>query len=287
MKLRFITLALAAIAIGAAAEETPDTLTRISNVDTLTVVRTPDGIKVRARGRADNPDFLYEYAAQYAPDTTANGGWGLTLPFLSGYSDSRQHHGRKNTAFNVDFEIYAGTSIPTGHTPVGASFEVGISRLLNAGLHLGGGFSINAGAGIGYLQYAVGDGMTFASEGRRLLLVARPEGLTGHSARLRMWRVHIPVMFTQKLSRRAYISAGTWLNFNFGARARSSQTVADQTTTHTFKELHTRTLSADLLLAAGFRGIGGVYLRYAPTGLFRSGWGPEFNSVSVGYIVNF
>ena len=40
MKLRFITLALAAIAIGAAAEETPDTLTRISNVDTLTVVRT-------------------------------------------------------------------------------------------------------------------------------------------------------------------------------------------------------------------------------------------------------
>ena len=102
-----------------------------------------------------------------------------------------------------------------------------------------------------------------------------------------MLRLHVPLTFTQMLSRKAYITAGAWLNLNTYVSASTDYTIGDVRTQQTFKDLHQRILTTDIVVAAGARGICGVYARYCPQSLFRKGWGPDFKSVSVGLIFNF
>lgn len=281
--MRLITSVMAAlIAISAAAQEKPDTIAKVKDARELTVTRTPDGLKITVQGRADNPDFFYEYTTQYLSDSTSASSWLLNPTAIQ----TTRKSGPK-AAFEVGVEFYVGTSIPTGDTPMRASFEIGISRVLNSRVDFGGGFSFNAGAGIGYAQYAVGRGMRFDADRQHLVLVPREEGTSSHSSRLRVLRLHFPLTFTQMLSSKAYITAGAWLNLNTYVPASTDFTIGDVRTKQTFKDLHQRILTTDIMLAAGARGIGGIYARYSPQSLFRKGWGPDFKSVSVGFIFNF
>lgn len=283
--MKFITTAIAALAaIAAAAQETPDTIATINRAAELTVARTPDGLTITVEGRADDPGFFYQYRMQseQQPDSTIS----LNLPFLS-TSETRQAGNKRKSHFDIDIEAYVGTSIPTGGTPVQASFEIGLSRVLTGSVDFGGGFSFNAAAGIGYAQYAVGSGMRFDAERQHLVLVPREEGSSDCSSRLRVLRLHVPLTFTQMLSRKAYITAGAWLNLNTYVPASTDYTMGDVRTQQTFKDLHQRILTTDIIVAAGARGICGVYARYCPQSLFRDGWGPDFKSVSVGLIFNF
>ena len=258
--MKFITTAIAALAaIAATAQEAPDTIATINRAGELTVARTPGGLTVTVEGRADDPDFFYQYRmqAEQQPDSTIN----LNLPFLG--PTGTQPERKRKSYFDVDIEAYVGTSIPTGSTPVQASFEFGRA------------------------QYAVGAGMRFDAERQHLVLVPREEGSRDCSSRLRVLRLHVPLTFTQMLSRKAYITAGAWLNLNTYVSASTDYTIGDVRTQQTFKDLHQRILTTDIVVAAGARGICGVYARYCPQSLFRKGWGPDFKSVSVGLIFNF
>lgn len=282
--MKFITTAIAVLAAtAAAAQEAPDTIATINRAAELTVARTPDGLTVTVEGRADAPGFFYRYSMQSEqhPDSTIN----LNLPFLS--TSVTQTDNKRKRHFDIDIEAYVGTSIPTGSTPVQASFEIGLSRVFTGSISFGRGFSFNAAAGIGYAQYAVGSGMRFDAERQRLMLVPCEEGSTDCSSRLRVLRLHVPLTFTQMLSRKAYITAGAWLNLNSYVPASTDYTIGDVRTQQTFKDLHQRILTTDIIVAAGARGICGVYARYCPQSLFRDGWGPDFKSVSVGLIFNF
>jgi len=286
--MRFVTLlTIAAIAAAdASAQETPDTLVTVKNASELTVTRTADAMKIIIEGLKDKPDFYYEYSTSYTNDSTARDGWNLNMPFLSETPKPETKNSKYN-CFEVGIEAYVGTSIPTGDTPVSPSFEIGLSRIINGKIDFGGGFSFNLGAGIGYQQYAVGAGKRFDAERQHLILVPKEEGTVSHSSRLRIFRLHIPMLFTQSISRKAYVTAGVWLNLNTGMRASTHYTIGSIETQQSFKDLHPRILTTDIVLAAGFRSIGGLYVRYTPQNLFRNGWGPDFNSVSVGYIFNF
>ena len=282
--MKFITTAIAALAaIAATAQEAPDTIATINRAGELTVARTPGGLTVTVEGRADDPDFFYQYRmqAEQQPDSTIN----LNLPFLG--PTGTQPERKRKSYFDVDIEAYVGTSIPTGSTPEQASSEIGLSRVLTGSVNFGGGFSFNVAAGIGYAQYAVGAGMRFDAERQHLVLVPREEGSRDCSSRLRVLRLHVPLTFTQMLSRKAYITAGAWLNLNTYVSASTDYTIGDVRTQQTFKDLHQRILTTDIVVAAGARGICGVYARYCPQSLFRKGWGPDFKSVSVGLIFNF
>lgn len=282
--MRAIAIALIAVAaMGAAAQEQPDTVVCVRDASELSVARTPDGLKVEIKGSATNPGFRYEYIMENTADSTSDGGWTLNLPFLNDRTPER----KRRASFNFDIELYAGSSIPTGATPMTASFEIGISRILNGRIDFGKGFCFNAGAGIGYVQYAVGHGMRFAADRQHLLLAPRDAATTDNSSRLRFFRVHFPLTFTQMLSQKFYITAGAWLNLNTTARASSGATTGSVRTTESYKDLHQRILTTDIILAAGFRGTCGLYARYSPSTLFRDSWGPQFKSVNVGLIFNF
>lgn len=284
MRLISFAIAAAIAALSSAAAENTDTITTIHGADSLAVVRTDSGLKVVVDGRTGYPDYHYEYVTRFETDSTDNGGWNLDLPFLKEESKPRK---KGRASFNIGFEAYAGTSIPTGSTPMLASWEIGLSRILSGNINIGGGLSFGIGLGFGYQQYAVGDGLCFTTDRQHLLFAERPEGIVAHSSRLRMWRMHIPVTFTQRLSRKTYVCAGAWLNWNLSCRASSSSTVGSVTTKHVFKDLHERTFNTDIFLSIGLKGVAGIYARYTPQSLFRKGWGPDFNSVSLGLITNF
>ncbi len=278
--MRFITLATTAIiAATATAQEASDTLASIKGAREITVTRSQEGLHAVVEGSADDPAYYYEYTTKYSDNGTESGTWTLNLPFLS----SGNEYKTKKKAFIMGGEVYAGSSIPTGDTPMSASFEIGLSRVLN-GSYRFGTFSVDAGLGFGYVQYAVG-GMGFDSDRQHLVFVPYKENSRDNSSRLRIFRVHVPVTLTCMLTSKVRLTAGAWFNLNFDAWASSFHTMGDIEEKHTFKHLHQRILTTDAYLCAGYRNIG-IYARYCPQSLFRNGWGPDFESVSVGLTFN-
>ncbi len=285
MKTIATTLTLLACAACAAAQEAPDTIASIADARELTVTRTPNGLKIVVDGRAENPDFYYEYMSEYATDSTTSAGPALHIPILGNYikSGNSSSTGRfPRAGVRLKPALYAGTSIPVGNTPMLASFEIGLSRVADWQLRFCNSMSLSIGAGLGYVQYAVGDGMRLDAAHQRLLLVPREEGTAKHSSRLKVFRLHFPAMLTVHLGRKASVSAGALINLNSYVPASTSYTIGNTRTQQTFKDLHQRILTADIT-AEAYTPCGlGIYVRYSQQGLFRTGWGPDFKTVSVG-----
>lgn len=285
--MRFITFALAAFTVlTAGAQTAPDTIARIKGVRELSVTRTPEGIDIVAEGTKDNPDFRYEYSTQYSADSTRHSIPALNLPFLNGFG--AKEHKKTTTAGRVycDFEIYTGTAIPTGSTPAQASFEIGASRIIGGSMWYGSRFCISAAFGMGYAQYAVGDGMRLDAAGQRVYFVPQTPGSRDCSSRLRLFRLHVPLTLTVRPAGNFYITAGAWLNLNCRMWASTAYTIGDTRTSQGFKRLHQRLFTADAFLSLRLSSLG-LYARYCPQSLFRKGWGPDFESVSVGMTCNF
>ena len=283
--MKLIALALAAMtALTAVAQEAPDTIVKLKDVRELTLTRTPDGLDIVA----EEPDFRYTYSTQYSADSTQQGAPVLNLPFLAGFGAKGENKASAgNKAYTSwDVEMYAGTSVPTGPTAARASFEIGLSRIIGGSRWYGSHFCISAAFGMGYVQYAVGDGMRLDADGQRLLFAPRVAGSHDCSSRLRLFRLHVPLTLTLRPTGKFHITAGAWLNLNCRMWASTAYSIGDTRSSQSFKRLHQRLLTTDAFLSLRLSGVG-VYARYCPQGLFRKGWGPNFESVSVGLICNF
>ncbi len=279
MKTSIIAALTMSVAISATAQEPSDTIQVVNNVHSLTVTESPSGSTITIIGQGSDNDYYFSQTTSVDdPNAPEQEDWGLSLPFLrSGKTPS------KSKIVWLD-QLYFGISHPLS-APVGVdqSIECGFGQIIAAEYtpwRKGPSFAI--GVGLHYEQYCLHHGLIFGKEGSALTLNSLGEGETSPSSRLRNFGFTVPITITQTIYKEFAVSIGATLQFNTDTRASSSFYKDDIKYTRDFKGLQQRIMSYNLYAAIGFRDDVGLYVRYNPLSLFRTGDGPRFETISFG-----
>lgn len=269
------------------AQESPDTVAHFQNISSVTVCRNSNGVSITAKGQPYEPRFTYSYEMEYSPaDSVSQADVTFDFSSILGLFSNKNKKVKQRKMYVPSDGLYIGAAIPVGSTPVRASVEVGLTSVLDGEIRCGN-VTLLTSAGIGYSQWALDGSMSLATERGKLLITAPGDADTApYTSRIRTWRVHVPVMLYLSLGSRGYIGGGTWLNFNFATSAYTSRYAGNTTTRNTFKGLHARALTPDIVVTGGIKYVG-LYFRYSPKSLFTKDFGPEFKTISLGLITTF
>lgn len=286
MKPYLLSAALILPALTATAQEPADTLVVVNNAHSITVTETPAGNTITIVGQGDDKEYYYQYSSNVQNPVSEsidndldNNEWGMSLPFL-------KEKKRKKSEVIWLGQTYVGIALPVNE-PRGldASVECGVGQLIGASFSpWAKGPSFAIGFGIHYQQYTLHNAL-FSLGDKRLSLVSPVEGASDLSSRLCNFGFQIPFTITQKICHEFGITVGAALKFNTYTTASSKYHLDDVTYQMDFKGLQQHTLGADIYAAIGLVNDIGLYVRYTPTDLFRSGYGPRFNTVSFGITI--
>lgn len=266
----------------------PDTIAVLSDASRVSVTRTDTNTVITVTGADNAPDAYYEFTADHGTPVTdmlslKDPDWSPAFPFTS----SRRRHSVYKTTWFANTVV--GASVPlSASAGMQASFEGGFMSVVAANWQpWRQGPTLSVGAGLLLKMFAVGDGMRFECDGRHLMLVPVGDGVRDYGSRLQMFSFTVPVTLRQNIYRLFGVTLGAVINFNSYAKAGTHYTTADNCRYDaTFKGLHQRLVTVDLMAAAGYDDVG-VYVRYSPSRLFSDGWGPRMRSLSVGLILAF
>ena len=78
--------------------------------------------------------------------------------------------------------------------------------------------------------------------------------------------------------------AGPLLQLSPWSKIEKKYTINDRDYNENIRKIHQRIFTCDLMGGVSWSGCG-LYVRYQPQNLFKSGWGPAFKSISMGIII--
>ncbi|MDE5812592.1 MAG: hypothetical protein K2H61_09865 [Muribaculaceae bacterium] len=284
----WLTIAAALVAIAPAASakspaESPaapaDTLTDVNGVRQVVVTKKGQISTITLTGSDKDPHYYYSLTTEV--NSTLDLGkiddeeWGLSLPFLN-----QRSHKKSRVVWGNDF--YIGVTVPTA-APKGlsGSIECGLGKIV--GLELQpwqGGPQFGIGFGFHYRQFTLHHGQVFLADHHRLSII--PVEADRVSSRLRNFGFQVPVTITQNISNGFGITIGAAAMFNTFTCASSTTYVNDLQFKNSYRNLHQRLLTLDLMAAIGWTRSASLYVRYSPLKLFNEQWGPQFNTLSFG-----
>lgn len=286
MKKLVLTFAMvASLAATAAATEVADTIKVVENPQSVIVTRTPDGLtNVMVVSNADDKeDAYYSYTSSVMAidvpgnQITSDEEWGLSLPFLKAKKVKKTNYiWFQQTYIGIPFVL-------SGPTGLDQSIECGIGQLVGVSwkpCQSGPGFSI--GVGIHYEQYSLHAGRIFGKDGDRLTINPLGEEYTDPSSRLRNFGFTVPVTINQSIYEGFSVSVGVGMRFNTFTKATSSFSKDNVRYKRDFKSLQQRELNYELYGAIGWDDVAALYVRYTPVSLFKSAYGPRFETLSIG-----
>lgn len=252
--------------------------------DSVTVIKNPQKVVISHKN-GDTKVVIYE--SQADPE--------VNMPF-GGDRDEKRHFGRFKRSHVLFFNgLFGGMVFPTD-APEGmlTSWELGVTHLLGYGYRLSrNGPELGAGLGFAYRWFNAGNGYGLHREGDRMTLTPLPSGenaLNSPNSRMTTSSLLLSFSLKQKIYRKFAFMATAILDFNFYTDAffeyndGSDQAVKTKVN---YKGFHQRVMRCDLMATLGFSGIAGVYVRYAPTPLFKGDYGPRFEQWAVGISMFF
>lgn len=165
--------------------------------------------------------------------------------------------------------------------------EWGVMNVMGANLHpFRKGPELNIGVGFGVRIYNTKPNSYFYKNSFGGL------ELQGNSpvdkSRLNSWTFHLPVILSQKIYKRLGVSVGALLNFNTYATVTNTNMVDNhEKITIDYKDFHQRFFTVDLIGMVGLKDIAAFYCRWSPTPSFDKQWGPDFRTLSMGFVLNY
>lgn len=287
MKAKFISLisifALMPALLQAQSKEAPaDTLAVVRNAHSVVVTKSPVSSKVTVVGQGDDDMFYYSFSSEKDDSVsvaTAETEWGLSLPFL------REERRRKSEVIWAG-HTQIGICMPVdGPDGLDQSIDLAMGKIVGLNYtpwYKGPTFSF--GVGVFAQKFVLHGRSMFDMDGKSLVMTALPEGCRDSHVRLFNFGFEMPFTVTQNISHGFSISTGVVMKFNTYTTASNKYTIDNRSYEQSFKGLQQRILTCDI-----FGGIGwddfGLYFRYTPMSMFRSGDGPQFDVISFG--VNF
>lgn len=210
------------------------------------------------------------------------GGWDFSIVSIN--SNSRAHQRRfpyPNTlAFGIGWT--AGVNQHGTNIDMGSSYEIELSNIICSTTRLGNRTFATIGLGIDWRNYRMtGRQMFSKTPDGTIEVVPYPDGADPKFSRMKTFNLVVPLHFHIALSRYCYMSFGPELYYATYASLKTRYTIDGEKQKLKAKDLHNNKLTvgigADL-----FFDYFGIYYKYNPCNVFKTDFGPEFNTMTVG-----
>ena len=289
------TLAMAPMAV-IAAPSTTDTVKVVKNPSNVIITEDSTGMKLTVEGVDGNPQYRYVYRSDRnngvrEHTTQAESDFALRVPFTK--TDTVKS-GR--VRWNVIFSgLYAGWGHAIARNDasgdldraLGHQSELGILNIIGLELYTRCGFGASLGFGLETRHYNLHNGTCFekAADGY-LRIIDNKEGWSKPKSSLTVTSLQFPLLLSQRFGRCFKVMAGAVMALNLWARAKNQYTIGDEDHTESIKNIHQRKVSFDAIVGIGVSDFG-VYFRYRPQNVLKSGCGPQFRNWSLGIMLGF
>ena len=288
MKLSVILSASLLIGISANATEATDTVASIENPATVKVITQGNKQTIIISGSKDNPDYHFEYESEVSDSLSVEPDDLLEFNPIFLKKSSKKH---RNPEYNAISDIYAGAVIPTdydrGMNRTG--WEIGMLNVTSLRWHLSRvGTDLSIGIGWQYRHLTIGDGMMSSlSENNALILTPIPQEYAETKSTLKSFSLQIPLTLSQRIYKSFTFEIGGVAMLNTYTSGKVTWKEGDISSKMSIKHLHQRILTADAIARIGLRNSFAFYIRYSPMSQFKSNFGPQYNSISIGASLGF
>lgn len=265
-----------------------DTVTFVNVKETILTQSSTSMVLVVEQNDSSHHSFVWT-----PPEVDDSGApllrWNPDLPFVK--NKKRKPSASVGTTYAFH-GLYAGAAMVCGDSPdfVKTGWEIGLSQLAGADIPFrAGGTSVRVAAGFGWKIVNVGSRMALTGGQGPLTVEPLPEGATNAKAKITNFHFTFPLMLVQPLGRgNMVLSAGGELHLNTYTRASASYRTAESVTVkHKLRGLEQRFATVDVVAFLGMKGACGLYARWSPMKPWRSGYGPDYQTLSLGAMLGF
>lgn len=289
-KIVFLALALyAAILTSYAAtqqETVNDTVIVIRNPERVTIEKGESHFGIEVEGREEDPDFRYSHRMEITPDVSViteekNMNWDFKVPFLGKKEKRRSSNEVHSGGFGFGL-VNAMNAADGLNVDMGASYELMIDHLFSWAYYpWRNGTSFSVGLGFSWRNYRMTGKTCFLKENENLVLEAYPEGADIKFSRLKVFSLTVPLMYNQVVYKKISFSAGAVVNFNTHASLKTRYKLEGKKVKLTDNNIHQNRVTVDFMAQLNFNDIG-FYVKYSPSNVLNTEYGPKFTSLSTG-----
>jgi hypothetical protein len=150
----------------------------------------------------------------------------------------------------------------------------------------GPGFSL--GFGILWDNYSINNELCFGRGEDRKSVVCEPyvEGAEDLSSKIHMFSLLVPFSVKYNITPDWKVEVGAWAVFATHACVSTSYTVDDIKYREKWTGMQKRTFRMSYIAQIGYQDVG-IFVKYTPKNVIKTGYGPQFKEISAGVIVGF
>ena len=316
MKTRNIILPAILLASGlTAAAQTPDTL-RVKNVNEVVVVTSRNEQTVSLKGSANDSTFRYESRVSITSESDVSVRENrldlFSWDILQDRRDRRMNdtttvsgsHGTTATSKSKSHKRYSRV-YSTGLDYVGAGFAFPYDG--PAGMEIGGTalsdifvniesvkfrfawnhMCISSGLNAGYRSFRLMDEGILVRQDGKVVKAAIPHDLELKRSALRSNYLSVPALLGLSIGRNGMFElyGGAEICFNFNGRIKNKYSQDQSAVPTKFTDIHLERFTWNYIAGINFCDLG-VYAKYSPCPFLAEGYGPSFNTYSIGVILD-
>lgn len=290
LSLIFILLALTT---AVQAQEKQDTLVSKSNIDEVVISESKNNISVSIKGKDATGEYSKEYNSVLpdgvsvtsnqwerrgytnfkicASDTTRHwlneivGGGSLLLGFMTTTdtpNGMKLNHGRLSELSWLDIVSYRAQLKNSSH-----SFSVGF--------------------GLSWRSFPLLNSQTYTISDGKVGFADYQGSSTLKRSRLKVFSLSVPVLWNWKFCRKHTLKLGPIVNFNTHASLKTTMKNGDTESALSTNDISKRPVTVDLYGAIEISGDFGLFVRYSPMNIFKTGATPTMRPLSFGFQFGF
>ncbi len=270
-----------------------DSVRVIKNPEQVTITKRDGLFRLNVDGNGTDKDYRYEYLVKERYDgklyvqESEGGSVKFRHPFSKCDSSYKKPHWE---VFTSDLMFgWGGLSVASADRDLlkKSMSEIGILNLVSLARVFNQGRSrISLGVGFNWHRYNLENPYFWARLNDGVLGYGEiTEKFDRHRATLIVRSMQFPLMFNQSLGKGWNVSLSAVMNWNYFADFHNSFRVGKSDYTETTRGLNQRKISFDGIAMLSWGGLG-MYFRYAPQSVFKTGFGPEIkNRWTVGLVL--
>lgn len=276
------------LATALAGNATSDTVTVIEQPSQVIITETPTGMKVNVLGSKDDDSAKYSYSVEHQANdnvtTRQERDWELRYPFSR--NDSSKHHWAI-----VMNGFYMGGGFSHSWDMINNTFEVGLLNIAAINYDSHHGQNISLGVGIHHRSFSIKrPNMLVRDETTDVVSpMFYPNGVEAkeRTSNLNIWALQFPLMFRQKIYKSFAFVVGRTMNWNYRAHVNNHYYIGKTEYSITQRGLKQKKITFDVIGGLSWGHIG-IYGRYSPGEVFKTGYGPEIkNTWTLGGCIAF
>ncbi len=260
-----------------------DTIKVIKNPEQVTITRYGNEVQLNVEGYGLGKRYEYQYNIK--PDdrgslaTSHREGrkWEFNHPFKAEDTISTKSHFQ---FFLSDFYFgWGGCKVANSDVQKTSMSEIGILNLIGAGYMFNANRTrLSLGVGFAWSRYGLKPPYFYSrSDAGVVGHIEMAEPHNRHKAMMQLWSMQVPLMLNQKLGKKWNFSIAAIMNWNYFAEVKNRYRL-DKTFSQTTTEgLYQRKITFDAMAMISYRSLG-VYFRYAPQSIFKTGYGPYYKN---------